>query len=491
MLLRRDLTFTAAVLALAAYPLGVRAHEPHVCPPDLPDTPAFTGHIEQDDIVAGAFRLSELFDIGQALFVAVFNVCDGQGRPASTGTGAPRVPDQPAFIRTSSPDSNACAGCHAQPRAGGGGDFVANVFVLAQALDPVTFSVGPEDSNERNTLGMFGSGAIEMLAREMSTELLAIQDAAVADAVAGDSPVTSDLIAKGVDFGDITGMPDGSVDVSAVKGIDADLVIKPFHQAGVVTSLRQFTDNAFNHHHGMQATERFGPDPDADLDGVEDELSVGDITAVTLFQAALGVPGRMLPADPSARAKVNHGEMLFADIGCAGCHTPELILDSRDFVEPSPFNPEGTFADTSQSFSFDMTKKGEMPRLEKAKGGGAIVRAYTDLKRHNLCDEETDFDSIRFFCNELLDQGRPEEDGHPGAEFFITRKLWDVGNSAPYGHRGDLTTIAEAILMHAGQARPSRDAFAGLLIEAQKDIVNFLKTLQVLPPNSPRVVVAN
>jgi hypothetical protein len=41
---------------------------------------------------------------------------------------------------------------------------VANVFVLAQAKDPVTFSVGPEDSNERNTLGMFGSGAIEMLA---------------------------------------------------------------------------------------------------------------------------------------------------------------------------------------------------------------------------------------------------------------------------------------------------------------------------------------
>ena len=88
MLLRRDLTFTAAVLVLAAYPLGVRAHDPHVCPPDLPDTPAFTGHIEQDDIVAGAFRLSELFDIGQELFVAVFNVCDGQGRPASTGTGA-------------------------------------------------------------------------------------------------------------------------------------------------------------------------------------------------------------------------------------------------------------------------------------------------------------------------------------------------------------------------------------------------------------------
>jgi len=45
---------------------------------------------------------------------------------------------------------------------------VANVFVLAQVLDPVTDSVSAEFSDERNTLGMNGSGAIEMLARERS-----------------------------------------------------------------------------------------------------------------------------------------------------------------------------------------------------------------------------------------------------------------------------------------------------------------------------------
>jgi len=52
-----------------------------------------------------------------------------------------------------------------------GGDFVANVFVLAQTKDPVTFSVAGDQSNERNTLWMFGSGAIEMVAREMTAEL--------------------------------------------------------------------------------------------------------------------------------------------------------------------------------------------------------------------------------------------------------------------------------------------------------------------------------
>jgi hypothetical protein len=65
-----------------------------------------------------------------------------------------------------------------------------------------------------------------------------------------------------------------------------------------------------------------------------------------------------------------------------------------------------------------------------------------------------------------------------------------VGNSAPYGHRGDLTTITEAILVHGGEARASRDAFVALSSEEQVKIVKFLKTLQILPAGSPRVVMA-
>lgn len=244
----------------------------------------------------------------------------------------------------------------------------------------------------------------------------------------------------------------------------------------------------------MQAEERFdlnpakGFDPDFDMDGVQRELTIGDITAAAIFQAALGVPGRMLPADPSEREQVDLGEELFEDIGCAFCHQPQMTLNSRNFVEPYNLNPDGTFSDDSQSFIFDLTKDGEKPRLEKAKGGGAIVRAYTDLKRHNLCDLESHPDPIRFFCNEELAQGRPDQDGKPGAEFFITRKLWDVGNSAPYGHRGDLTTITDAILVHGGEARASRDAFQALPTEGQAAIVKFLKTLQALPSGSPQVV---
>jgi hypothetical protein len=60
-----------------------------------------------------------------------------------------------------------------------------------------------------------------------------------------------------------------------------------------------------------------------------------------------------------------------------------------------------------------------------------VVRAYTDLKRHNLCDPPERPGAIRHFCNEQLPQGRPSQDGRPGQEFFLTRKLWDAGSSAP------------------------------------------------------------
>jgi hypothetical protein len=43
------------------------------------------------------------------------------------------------FNRISAPDANSCAGCHAVPRVGGGGDIVANVFVLGQRFDFATF----------------------------------------------------------------------------------------------------------------------------------------------------------------------------------------------------------------------------------------------------------------------------------------------------------------------------------------------------------------
>jgi hypothetical protein len=240
----------------------------------------------------------------------------------------------------------------------------------------------------------------------------------------------------------------------------------------------------------MQAVERFGAGQkdsksniittnDFDEDGVPDELSVGDITAATIFQAAMNIPGRVIPDDPARRAAAQRGEARFAEIGCADCHKPALTLNNRFFSEPNPFNPPGNLRpqDAPRPFSFDLTRDIPKPHLERAGNGAAIVRAYTDLKRHVICDDQDPF-----FCNERLVQS-----GVPIAE-FLTRKLWDAGNTAPYGHRGDLTTLTEAILHHAGEALPQRQRFAALGKDQQAEIIEFLKQLQVLPDGSSREV---
>jgi len=123
-----------------------------------------------------------------------------------------------------------------------------------------------------------------------------------------------------------------------------------------------------------------------------------------------------------------------------------------------------------------------------------VVRAFTDLKRHELNDGD-----YSHFANEQVPQGKLNGFA-PASSFtlpppprptsqFLTRKLWDAGNSAPYGHRGDLTTLTEAIFQHGGEGRASREAFFALPPDDQSAIIEFLKTLQVLPDGSPRVVI--
>lgn len=55
--------------------------------------------------------------------------------------------------------------------------------------------------------------------------------------------VTKRLDTKGVSFGQITANANGTLDLSGVEGIDTDLIVKPFHQKGVVNSVLVFTVN--------------------------------------------------------------------------------------------------------------------------------------------------------------------------------------------------------------------------------------------------------
>ena len=167
--------------------------------------------------------------------------------------------------------------------------FVSEGFESAQ-FD----TIDPSFSSERHTIALMGAGLVELLAREMTADLQAIRAAAIAEACATGKDAHADLVTKGVRFGSIVAHPDGIVDLDAIDGVDADLIVRPFSRKGVFTSLRQFTINALNVHHGMEAVERFGVrwtgSHDFAESGVPDAITAGDVSALVAFQATLPPP---------------------------------------------------------------------------------------------------------------------------------------------------------------------------------------------------------
>ena len=477
---------------------------------------AIPRHLKDDEEFTRS--IPELLSYGKKLFDANWTEQDGGGRPFTKGNGLPLTdPTQPlrgsrAFNRISGPDANSCTGCHNAPYgiSGGGGDIVANVFVLAQRFDFASFdshdeyptrgtaaeSSGPatlqDIGDSRATTGLFGAGYIEMLARQMTAELQTIRGTI-------HHGETKDLVAKGIHFGKLTLTSAGLWDISKVEGLTRlsllttgtndppSLVIRPWHQAGNVVSLREFSNNAFNQHHGMQSTERFGVDTDPDGDGVKNELTRADITAVSLYQAAIQVPGRVIPNDPTIEAAVLNGEKNFEKIGCAVCHVPSLPLEKSGwtYTEPNPYNPPGNLrAGYTKTVSMDLTSPLlPQPRLATLPGVDVIqVPLFSDLKVHDICEPGD---------SEPLDMNQPvwSPKFKLGNRRFLTKRLWGAANEPPYFHHGMYTTMRQATLAHAGEALAARTAFQGLAKYDQDSVIEFLKTLQVLPPGTTSLVV--
>ena len=59
----------------------------------------------------------------------------------------------------------------------------------------------------------------------------------------------------------------------------------------------------------------------------------------------------------------------------------------------------------------------------------------------------------------------------------------------PYFHHGKFTTLREAILAHAGEAEQTRENFQNLSEYDRGSIIEFLKSLQVLPPGTQALEV--
>jgi Di-haem oxidoreductase, putative peroxidase len=510
--------FYGGLLATALFGIAISAQTPPQRTSHIGQEFAISRHLSDDE----EFSLppEQLLEYGKKLFMANWTEQDGAGRPKTKGTGTALAdPSQPligerAFNRVSGPDANSCYGCHNMPYGipGGGGDFVTNVFVLAQRFDfatldkkdslPTKGAVDEEGKsitlqtigNLRATTGIFGAGYLEMLARQMTAELQAIRDSL-------ELGQTKPLIAKGVSFGRITRKKDGSWDTSEVEGLPRasivaptpvdrpNLILRPWHQASNVVSLREFTNTAFNQHHGMQSTERFGVDTDPDGDGVKNELTRADITAVTLFQAAMAAPGRVIPNDPEIEQAVLKGEEIFERIGCSSCHIPKLPLDSKGWLysEPNPYNPPFNLRlGTTKTIILDLNSGAlPLPRLspDPAQPGITWVPAYTDLKLHDICDPNDPAEPLDMNQTSWTPKFRQ------GNRRFLTKRLWGSANEPPFFHHGLFTTLRQSVLAHSGEALDTRRAFQKLTVDEQDDLIEFLKTLQVLPPGTKDLIV--
>lgn len=516
--LRWAVRVAIAVTVLAGSGLGARAIITNLVLTSALH-PRASEHLEQSTLVAlvrtnqTAEAFEQAFEHGDELFETTFNALDGVGANVGRGQRFTRVPRADLTgrgewanhvpPRATGPNAESCVACHNQGGDDGGGAAAANVHRDPQQSGVLRRFI------QRNTPHLFGAGAVQRLAEEMTSRLQDIRNGVIAAACAG--PVNNlqgaDLVAKTVRFGSIRARRVGSggspcpgaptrrftLDLGTVVGVDADLVVRPFQWKGSVGFIRDFNRDAAHQELGMQAVELVGDGVDGDFDGVADELGIGDQTALAVYIAAqprpvttleLAALGLGSPLSSAERAAIANGATQFRAAACDECHKPSLVLNDPIFSEPSQHpsyrdavfpggqNPVTRGVDPRLPITFDLTRDilenrtigGRLLQLGNhvaTDRGGAVIALFGDLKRHDMG----------------TGLGEAIDEVGTGAATFLTQNLWGVGSTAPYLHDGRATTLTEAILEHGGEAASSRSAFMGLSVRAQRDLIAFLNSL--------------
>jgi hypothetical protein len=499
---------------------------------------ALAEHLDQADLNTlnatdphGAF--DEAFEAGDTLFATNFLAVDGVGAKVHAGERFTRTPrsDQTNTgewathtpKRATGPNASSCVHCHFQGEGpdeaaadDGGGQVVDNAV-----RDPLR--TGLPGLIQRNAPHLFGMGAVQLLAQEMTTDLLAIRNGAGCNctSTSTSTPACSsrniNLITKGVNFG--TGTVSRASGASAcvvtvpnqpnsgVPAVSADLVVKPFQWKGVVAFVRAFQKDAGHNELGMQANEILATDTtDGDADSVTGELTVGDLTALAVYGGAqprpttsieLGTLGIKPAVDAATVTKINAGAARFNTIQCNTCHVPQLLLNASIYSEPSTMvqfrdgNTEGGRSAVSLGIlptapiHFDITtdipdnqfviggNPVDLGNFKKNSAGKVMVNLYGDLRRHQLGTA----------LAEQIDEQAP---GLPlGKGTFLTENLWGAGSTAPYMHDGRASTLTEAILLHHGEAETQRTAFTTLTTAQQQEVIAFLKSLVLFKQEAP------
>ena len=414
---------------------------------------------------------------GRQLFQRKFQRQDGQGPYVRDGSG-----DIVHNLGIGAGSSDSCAACHGRPRgaAGSGGDVVTR-------------------PDSRDAPHLFGLGLKEMLADEITAELRARRDQAVAQAQATGSPVTARMTSKGISYGAVTATPDGKLDLTRLEGVDADLRVRPLFAHGGTMSIREFVIGALNAEMGFQALDPevtsaaggwhcvtpAGMTLNGKLDAVEippdadptqvalgqpvrNQIATAVVDYLEFYLLNYFKPGLYEQTDGTAA-----GRAAFERIGCATCHIPDLQIDRDRRVadvetqfDAEKGNLNGLYATATKLVKTIDDGTGLPPLTVAAMQPFLVKNIFTDLKRHDLGPNfhERNYDGT------LQTQ-------------MMTTPLWGVGTTAPYGHDGRSINLSEVILRHGGEAQQARDQFASLAPAARTDILSFLNSLVLFPPD--------
>jgi hypothetical protein len=408
---------------------------------------------------------------GRQLFQRKFTRVEGQGTVTGDGFG-----DIDTDNTIGAGLSDSCAGCHGRPRgsAGVGG---------AVATRP----------DSRDAPHLFGLGLKEMLADEITTDLRNSRAAAVALAAQRGRPVVRLLTSKGIRYGWITAHADGVVDTSNVEGVDPDLRVRPFFQHGGTISIREAVINALKNEMGLLMAD----DPDLIaakagpvvtpggmvLNGLTDtiesppadENDIGTVEQRAAFVDFLEFYflNYLRPGTGEQTPPVVTGRRAFEQIGCAGCHVPNLTIgrDRRVADVDTAFDPlNGRFNRLFANARLLLSNPSSIGHAEEAKIPAfepfVVKGIFADFKRHDLgpAFHERNYDGTM-------------------RTHFLTAPLWGVGSTAPYGHDGRSITLTEVILRHGGEAQLSRDKFSALPWQLREAVVSFLQSLVLFPPD--------
>jgi CxxC motif-containing protein (DUF1111 family) len=247
--------------------------------------------------------------------------------------------------------------------------------------------------------------------------------------------------------------------------------------------------------------------PEAKAKGLD--LTGEECAALTAFVRALPKPlARKASSDVEA-AEIAAGKTLFANAGCATCHTPKLgevdglysdlllhdmgpeladtgqygvfVPDSSDpeFVDPDQPAEPGPIAEAApfspSPFVTPAPPPSPPPVLSDVTDAQAVVvtRAIPQAAAHQA----------------IAAPAKPAT-GPATRQEWRTPPLWGFRDSGPYLHDGRAQTLNEAVAMHGGRGERSAQKYFTLSHRERLQVQTFLKSL-VAPAESLRVARAS